>query len=209
MLWSNFKSVFILHTFDNHRVTLETVDVQSIHITGVCEQVIERMAQLFLSAAGEVTVTQTGLSSFSPLSLLNENKQWVLYPFSNSVVEFNLMKYANLRHLQKKMFLCWSPFFPLYHTLWSTTTGYNLIKLFYCLSTFSFVLWCLCGWASWGLMFFSIHSNSSILVMDISYDCKYLECINRDKLCQLHWKKPNKQKTTNKQNPKRKSRENQ
>ena len=145
MLWSNFKSVFILHTFDNHRVTLETVDIQSIHITGVCEQVIERVAQLFLSAAGEVTVTQTGLSSFSPLSLLNENKQWVLYPFSNSVVEFNLMKYANLRHLQKKMFLCWSPFFPLYHTLWSTTTGYNLIKLFYCLSTFSFVLWCLCG----------------------------------------------------------------
>ena len=98
---------------------------------------------------------------------------------------------------RRKCFYAGHLFFPLYHTLWSTTTGYNLIELFYFLSTFSFVLWCLCGWASWGLMFFSIHSNSSILVIDISYDCKYLECINRDKLCQLHWK--NKQTKNNKQ----------
>ena len=78
MLGSNFKSVFILDTFDNHRVTVETIVIQSIHIAGVWEQVshplyylIERVAHLVLPAAGEVTVMQTGLSSlFLSFSLL-------------------------------------------------------------------------------------------------------------------------------------------
>ena len=80
MLGSNSKSVFILNIFDNHRVTLETIDIQSIHITGVWEQAIERVAHLFLPAAGEVTVMHTGLSSlFLSFLLFNENSEPYIY----------------------------------------------------------------------------------------------------------------------------------
>ena len=78
MLGSNSKSVFILDTFGNQRVTLETADIQSIHITGVWR--VERVAHQFLPAAGEVTVMQTELRSlFFSFSLLSENSESYTY----------------------------------------------------------------------------------------------------------------------------------